>query len=359
MIRERFSKSMVEVTCGVFFAATLLAGNLAAEEQVITPAPLISSAAAGEPVSLEVFYDTLPQDATLTGIGIRVHYDSSKLGYDQVTETLAFGRLFDPALVEPQQDSSDFDGDPATDFFLSLAWVDFGGNWPGALPQKLARVNFVAAGDFSKSTLVRFSASDLASGYTFSSESATINPPVTRTLSVTRSGTGSGTVTSVPAGIDCGSDCSEGYPQDTEVSLTASADAGSEFSSWGGACSGTNLTTAVTMNADQTCDAVFNADIPNTYSIGGTLSGLADGSEVILQNNGGDDLTLSDNGLFTFATTINAGAPYLVTVLAQPANPPQSCTVTNGDGIVGNENVTNVTVNCSERLEIIFIDGFE
>jgi hypothetical protein len=70
-------------------------------------------------------YDTLPQDDGLTGLGLRVHYDSSKLSFDQVSETLAFGRLFNPALVAPEADDSDFDGDPATDRFISLAWVDF------------------------------------------------------------------------------------------------------------------------------------------------------------------------------------------------------------------------------------------
>ena len=91
-----------------------------------------------------------------------------------------------------------------------MAWVDFGGSWPGSLPENLATVQFTAAGDFTGSTTVRFSASDLAAGYGFSATPATVNEATTTTwdLSVTKSGSGTGTVSSSPAGIDCGGDCS-------------------------------------------------------------------------------------------------------------------------------------------------------
>jgi hypothetical protein len=140
--------------------------------QIIMPDPMAIEVGPDAALSLEVMYDTLPQDDTLTGIGVRVHYDSSKLTFDQVSETLAFGRLFNPDLVAPEPDDSDFDGDPNTDRFLSMAWVDFGGNWPGVLPEKLARVHFTTAADFSGSTSIAFSASDLAAGHEFSSTPA-------------------------------------------------------------------------------------------------------------------------------------------------------------------------------------------
>lgn len=53
-------------------------------------------------------------------------------------------------------------------------------------------------------------------------------------IEVGKSGGGSGTVTSAPAGIDCGSDCADDYPADTEIVLTATADANSEFAGWSG-----------------------------------------------------------------------------------------------------------------------------
>src|SRR5690606_22304072 len=53
----------------------------------------------------------------------------------------------------------------------------------------------------------------------------------------------------------------------------------------------------------------------DTYSISGTLSGLV-GDQVILQNNGGDDLTLTANGTFQFNTTLAEGSYYEITVLS-------------------------------------------
>ena len=82
----------------------------------------------------------------------------------------------------------------------------------------------------------------------------------------------------------------------------------------------------------------------NAYTVGGTLSGLAGGQSVVLQNNGADNLTRSSNGSFTFATSVAQGSPYSVTVLTQPTA--QTCTITNGSGTMGGSNVTNVAVGC-------------
>lgn len=83
-----------------------------------------------------------------------------------------------------------------------------------------------------------------------------------------------------------------------------------------------------------------------TATIGGTLSGLATGGSVILQDNGGDGLTLTANGSFTFKTAVTGPTDaYAVTVLTQPTSPNQICTVANGSG-TATANVTNVTVSC-------------
>jgi hypothetical protein len=82
---------------------------------------------------------------------------------------------------------------------------------------------------------------------------------------------------------------------------------------------------------------------PANYTIGGTLSGLS-GTGLVLQNNGGGDLSTA-NGSFTFGGTVVVGSNYAVTVKTQPTSPSQTCSVTNGAG-VANGNVTSVTVNC-------------
>src|SRR5207237_214862 len=82
------------------------------------------------------------------------------------------------------------------------------------------------------------------------------------------------------------------------------------------------------------------------FRVGGTVTGLA-GSGLVLQNNAGDDLAISANGSFTFATPIASGATFAVTVVSQPALPTQTCTVAGGTGTVGGGNVTSVAINCT------------
>ncbi len=84
----------------------------------------------------------------------------------------------------------------------------------------------------------------------------------------------------------------------------------------------------------------------STFSVGGTVIGLL-GSGLVLQNNGGDDLAVGADGLFTFPAELASGATYSVSVRTQPSNPNQACTVTNGRGTVGSADVANVVVSCS------------
>ena len=80
------------------------------------------------------------------------------------------------------------------------------------------------------------------------------------------------------------------------------------------------------------------------YTVGGTLFGLAASSSLVLHNNGGDTLTLLNNGDYTFATALAEGTAYNVTVSTQPSK--QFCTITNASGIISNANVNTVTVTC-------------
>jgi large repetitive protein len=83
----------------------------------------------------------------------------------------------------------------------------------------------------------------------------------------------------------------------------------------------------------------------NTFTISGTVSGLASGAQVTLDNNAADPLVLSDNGAFTFATPVAETGAYNVTVGSQPTG--QNCSVTNGQGSQVSADVANITVSCS------------
>jgi hypothetical protein len=89
-----------------------------------------------------------------------------------------------------------------------------------------------------------------------------------------------------------------------------------------------------------------------TATIGGNITGLAANSSVILQDNGGDSLTLTTNGPFTFKTPVTGPTDaYAVTVLTQPTTPNQICAVLNGSG-TASANVTNVAVSCINSFTI-------
>ncbi len=89
-----------------------------------------------------------------------------------------------------------------------------------------------------------------------------------------------------------------------------------------------------------------------TFTIGGVVSDLT-GSGLVLQNNGGDDLSISTSGPFTFTTAISSGAAYAVTIKTQPSAPEQSCAVGSGTGTIDAENVVNIRIECSVHFAYV------
>ena len=93
-------------------------------------------------------------------------------------------------------------------------------------------------------------------------------------LTVSRTGTGNGSVASAPAGISCGATCNANFNSGTVVTLTPTAQAGSVFNGWGGACSGTGAC-SVTMSSAQAVTADF---IPTSFPVTVTGSGAGTGT---------------------------------------------------------------------------------
>jgi hypothetical protein len=79
-----------------------------------------------------------------------------------------------------------------------------------------------------------------------------------------------------------------------------------------------------------------------THTVGGSVTGLV--GALVLQNNAGDDLKLSADGKFTFATRVTEGAAYEVSVRTQPLW--QFCIVSKGSGKAAAD-VADVAVACS------------
>ena len=111
-----------------------------------------------------------------------------------------------------------------------------------------------------------------------------------RTLTITGGGTGFGAVTvpgygenppvqcDVDAGVTVPSACTRTYLHKTQIELTATPDAGSTFSGWSGACSGTSPVCRLTMNESRNVRASFTGSAPATYTLTVTGSGTGSGT---------------------------------------------------------------------------------
>ena len=79
------------------------------------------------------------------------------------------------------------------------------------------------------------------------------------TLTVALQGSGSGSVASDPGGINCGDDCDGMFQEDSRVTLSAEAEAGSTFAGWSdSSCADSGTTCEIEIASDKTINATFN-----------------------------------------------------------------------------------------------------
>ncbi len=88
------------------------------------------------------------------------------------------------------------------------------------------------------------------------------------------------------------------------------------------------------------------------YAVGGSVTGLQ-GTNMVLQDNGGDDLTVNSNGKFTFSKHVLSGGKFAVTIKSMPSNPGQTCTVSGGNGTVGSGPALKVAVACTSSSFLV------
>lgn len=87
----------------------------------------------------------------------------------------------------------------------------------------------------------------------------------------------------------------------------------------------------------------------DTHAIGGTVSGLV--GSVELQAGGGEIIEVTADGSFAFPTRLPAGQLYDVSVHRQPAD--STCVVSDGGGVVGDTDVTNIAVSCEANTHLV------
>ena len=133
------------------------------KEQIITAELSGQEIAAGDQVSIVVSY-SVTDDALTTGLGFKLHYDSSVL----LDPTIS--GILNASLIGSQtaDDTENADNVESTDKVFGANWAAFGGDWPKdiELPVELYTITFTAGADFADTT-INFSKTSGATGYDF------------------------------------------------------------------------------------------------------------------------------------------------------------------------------------------------
>jgi uncharacterized delta-60 repeat protein len=87
--------------------------------------------------------------------------------------------------------------------------------------------------------------------------------------------------------------------------------------------------------------------LPETFTVGGSVSGLAGEGLVLEDIEAGVVVTPTADGPFAFNFGYQNAAAYEVRVRTQPTNPIQVCSVGNDTGVIAGANVTNISVSCT------------
>lgn len=82
------------------------------------------------------------------------------------------------------------------------------------------------------------------------------------------------------------------------------------------------------------------------YFVGGRVSGLS-GVGLALRSSSGEQIEVEADGKFVFASTLDDGSDYEITVGREPISPVQSCTVERSRGRIAGRNAMDVTITCT------------
>ena len=142
--------------------------------------------------------------------------------------------------------------------------------------------------------------------------------------------------------------------------LTLSANGGFTFA--GSQAAGSYAVTVAIQPSGQTCSvtngsgSISGANVTNitvtcsnTYTVGGTVSGLT-GSGLVLKMNSSNLIVATGASSFKFSTSLLNGAAYAVSVGIQPVG--QTCAVSNGTGVVSGANIANISISCASTYTV-------
>jgi hypothetical protein len=104
------------------------------------------------------------EDKTTTGLGLRVHFDSSTLSVSALSDILDIDLIPSGGI---ESDDKNFDLDESTDQYIIFAWASLFGEWPGLAPVDLATITFDIAEGTTGTSAINFTASSNAAGFDF------------------------------------------------------------------------------------------------------------------------------------------------------------------------------------------------
>jgi trimeric autotransporter adhesin len=133
-----------------------------------------------------------------------------------------------------------------------------------------------------------------------------------------------------------------GNPTISNVGSSAATTSSSSANSL--SLSSSSSVSTVASSSSSSSNSNSSASPVASYTVGGTVSGLA-GSGLVLQLNGGNSLSVNANGSFSFPSMIN-GSAYDVQIFGQPVLPSQTCSIGSGIGNLSGANATNISVSC-------------
>lgn len=116
---------------------------VAAETQKLNIVPVSTTQKAGDQFSIAVNYD-VTNNYGVTLLGLRVHYNSKKITFVEYFNIDPVHKFGIPG--EPTPDANDFDGDPDTDKFVLISWLDTNAEFSG-VARTLCEVKFTVNGD--------------------------------------------------------------------------------------------------------------------------------------------------------------------------------------------------------------------
>ena len=114
-------------------------GLASAKSQVISFSTDTTHYYPSEKMQISVIYEASDKGLA-TGVGVRVHFDSSQVTMGSISETLHLGKVG----VQIKSDSEDYDDDPLTDQYINAAWASVDGAWPGSVAQPASLLQILA-----------------------------------------------------------------------------------------------------------------------------------------------------------------------------------------------------------------------